>query len=239
MATLNDLANKLDELLNAHQEESQAAERYAIALRQMLTLIQDLSPRHRDRILSVLETTKPEERRTNFDRIAEFIRSQGNQPQTLRSIAKGTEMTNGSITQVLYRTHKDRFICASAPGFQRRKMWSLRGEPTERNGDGTLFDGMSLEGLAAHECCEQILRDHGNSPMNALTLAREALARGYAGKATGDADDILMTTAKSFWARMGRDRRFFRIRSEKFRLRELSDPEPIEDIRDDLTEGDD
>jgi hypothetical protein len=75
-----------------------------------------------------------------------------------------------------------------------------------------------LAKLNAKECCLRILKEHGNNPMNALTLAREALRRGYKGSAKGTDDDILMTTAKSFWARLCRDTRFEEIRPQVFVL---------------------
>ena len=77
-----------------------------------------------------------------------------------------------------------------------------------------------MEGVNAKDCCLRILREKGNRPMNALTLAREALGRGYKGGASGSPDDVLMTTAKSFWARLCRDSRFEEIRPQVFILSE-------------------
>lgn len=75
--------------------------------------------------------------------------------------------------------------------------------------------------LDAKAAAVQLLSERGNTPTNALTLAREALARGYRGHAKGTEDDVLMTTAKSFWARLCRDkRRFVEVKPLVFVLKE-------------------
>lgn len=63
-------------------------------------------------------------------------------------------------------------------------------------------------GLTAHQCCEEILGEHGK-PMHALAIAREAIRRGYVGKANGSAESIEATTYKSFWALMSRNPEVF------------------------------
>jgi hypothetical protein len=164
---------------------------------------------------------------TQFERIEAFLRSKGNKPQTSSAIMAATGISRGSLSQILYRTHKDRFVYHSITGYSRKKLWSLKGEvgnlpePEQHSSE-------SLQGKTAIECCEQIIRGHGNLPMNALTIAREAIRRGYRGKVEGGPDDVLMTTAKSFWARMGRDPRFFRVKSEVFRLRVAGDADSPE-----------
>jgi hypothetical protein len=56
--------------------------------------------------------------------------------------------------------------------------------------------------------------------MSALTLARESLARGYAGESHGSPDEKLLRTAKSFWAALGRDGRFEEVRPLVFALQD-------------------
>jgi hypothetical protein len=166
------------------------------------------------------------EPRTQFERIVTFFRTMGGMPQTTKAIMNATGISRSSLSQLLYRTHRDFFVPTASPGYSRKKLWTLSEEAAAQSrvawAQPNLFGivGGDLAGFNAKDCCQKILEEHDNLPMNALTLAREALARGYTGAAEGTPDDVLMTTAKSFWARLCRDEKFVEIRPQVFVLRE-------------------
>ena len=125
-----------------------------------------------------------------------------------------------SLSQVLYKTHRTHFVRSSQPGFE-KKLWSLSevGLQVAGHARSTLFgiEG-DLTGIDAAECCFRILKDHANEPTGVLTLTREALKRGYMARTTGHEDAVLFSTAKSFWARLGRDERFVKVAPFVYRL---------------------
>lgn len=168
--------------------------------------------------------------KSQFLRIAEYLLSVDNRPRSTRAILRNTGVTRSSLSQILHRTHKESFVSTPIPGYTRKKKWSLtiraakdaKAQLDARN-QRTLFDTGDLAGVKAVDCCAKILRDHGNDPMNALTMAREAIARGYRGKSQGSEDEVLLTTAKSFWAALGRDSRFEEVRPLVFALKDESE----------------
>lgn len=164
-----------------------------------------------------------DESKGTFERVAEFLRSRNNEPQTAAAIMAGTGIPRGTLSQLLYRSHRDRFVSGTAAGYSRKKVWMLsevagagaEGAETERAPatHETLFgvEG-DLSDLDAAECCYRILRDHRNKPLSVLTMTREALQRGYRARTKGTEDEVLFSTAKSFWARIGRDQRFRKVK---------------------------
>jgi hypothetical protein len=79
--------------------------------------------------------------------------------------------------------------------------------------------GGDLAGKSAHACCVILLREAGR-PLNALTLAKMALGRGYSGRSKGTDDAVVLSTAKSFWARMSRSDLFEQTDPQTFRLKD-------------------
>jgi hypothetical protein len=174
------------------------------------------------------------EPKSQFITVAEFLLAGGNRPKSARVIVKATGISRSSLSQIIHRTHRSSFVSFSIPGYSRKKLWALSDEAAiaaaeqlrepEISLQADLFGHRSdLAGLKAVDCCAAILRDHGNEPMNALSMAREALARGYRGRSRGSEDEVLLTTAKSFWAALGRDRRFVEVRALVFALRSDED----------------
>lgn len=80
------------------------------------------------------------------------------------------------------------------------KTYRLRPHARESSDDSSEDD---LAGKTALECCQTILKER-DEPMHALAIAREALRRGYIGRATGTQEKVEATTYKSFWAEMSR-----------------------------------
>jgi hypothetical protein len=168
------------------------------------------------------------ERKTHFERVVDFLTSEGNRPQSTKAIMAATGIPRGALSQIIYRSHKDAFV--SIRSLSKRKFWTLS-EAAVQEAAGqlrpTLFGREGdLAELKASDCCYRILKERGGEAMNVLTMAREALRRGYRGGASGTDDDVLMTTAKSFWARLGRDDRFREIRPQVFALTEVADRPP-------------
>jgi hypothetical protein len=167
-----------------------------------------------------------DEPKSQFLRIAEALISKGNRPITARAIMRSAGVSRSSLSQILHRTHREAFESFPMPGYSRKKVWKLSeagiaavgqlGQLEERTLFGTEGE---FRRVKAVDCCAQILRDHGNEPMVALTMAREALNRGYRGRASGSPDEVLLTTAKSFWASLTRDKRFEEVRPLVFVLR--------------------
>ncbi len=74
--------------------------------------------------------TRPEggdvQQGTHFDRIANFLASRQNKGQPIGIIEKATGISRASISAVLYRTHRERFIAFDSPLDSRVKLWKLR-----------------------------------------------------------------------------------------------------------------
>src|SRR5262249_24212315 len=132
--------------------------------------------------------------KSQFLQVAEFLLADGNRPRSASAILKGTGLSRTSLSQLFHVTHKDSFISNAIPGYARKKKWSLSEQAatdakrqldewhTKKNLFGVEGD---LAGLTGKECCVRILKDHGNEAMGPLALAREAIARGYRGTASG------------------------------------------------------
>lgn len=160
-------------------------------------------------------TSSIPEDKTHYQMIVDFFVQNKNTPSSMNAIAKATGIQIAALGQVMYRTHAANFKRAKPVIGTGRLQWSMKDE-VYHNLDGS--EKKDMVGKTAKDCCVLILRENDNRPMNALTLAREALRRGYSGGAEGSEDDILMTTAKSFWARLGRDQRFAEVRPQVFML---------------------
>lgn len=164
--------------------------------------------------------------KSHYLRVAEFLLWKRNRPRSAQAILKRTGISRSSLSQILHRTHKESFIATPIPGYSRKKLWSLTEQAAKEatrvlmTRQPTLFGGEGeFSNVKAVDCCARILTEHGNEPMNALTMAREALLRGYHGKAKGSEDEVLLTTAKSFWAALTRDDRFDEVRPLVFVLK--------------------
>ena len=100
-------------------------------LRELKSALDGLPP---DLLSSLLEETEESESisdealGTHFERIVDFLRDQGNMPQTIAAIESATGIPRASISAVLYRTHPHRF--QSLPRLEhgkliRAKVWRL------------------------------------------------------------------------------------------------------------------
>ena len=174
---------------------------------------------------------KEEEPKSQFMKIANALLQKGNNPQSARWIMNATGISRSALSQVIHRTHKQAFISVNIPGYSKMKLWALTKEAADEltqqlrhNRQQTLFGdddpGREFAGRKATDCCAIILEESENTPMSALTLARESLSRGYVGEPHGTEDEKLLRTAKSFWAAMGRDERFAEVRPLVFALKE-------------------
>lgn len=94
------------------------------------------------------------------------------------------------------------------------KAYRLVSEESEEEDDDQAQD---LAGKTAVECCHIILEER-RRPMHAMTIAKEALRRGYVGKASGSAESVESTTFTSFWAVMSRDDRFVQTGNREYTL---------------------
>jgi len=61
-----------------------------------------------------------------------------------------------------------------------------------------------LVGKTALECARTILGEHKNEPMHFAEIAKEAMRRGYKGRASGSPEKVESRTIQSFWAAMSR-----------------------------------
>jgi hypothetical protein len=164
--------------------------------------------------------------KSHFRLVVEVLMERGNKPLPASTIVRRAGISRGALSQVLHRTHKDSFISIPIPGYSRKRLWKLTNEAEAAAQLGsleqrTLFEGEGeFAGVKAVDCCFRILADRGNEPANALALAREAIQRGYRGRARGLAEEVQLTTAKSFWAALTRDDRFVEVRPLVFKLRQ-------------------
>jgi hypothetical protein len=60
-----------------------------------------------------------------FDRIAQYLESKGNKPESIVDIAKGTGIKKASVIQVCYRTHTALFDPIGVPGHKTKRLWKL------------------------------------------------------------------------------------------------------------------
>ncbi len=174
-----------------------------------------------------------DERKSHFLRIAEVILAKGNAPMATSAIIRASGVSRNSLSQILHRTHKDSFVSYLQPGYTRKKLWRLTEEAAQEaarqlHGEqATLFGPEGdLSGSSAVQCCLRILRDRGNEPTSVLTLAHDALSRGYRARSQGTEDEVALTTATSFWAALGRDERFREVRPKVFALRTEDEGSP-------------
>jgi hypothetical protein len=161
---------------------------------------------------------------TAFEQIKQYLESTGNMAASTTVIRKQTGLSRGALSNVIYGTHADQFVSAPSPSNPKKKLWKLK---------PAVARPQDMRGLKAHQCARKILMENGNKPMHALTIAREALRRGYAGRATSTGDELLWLTAKSFWARLARTNRddFEQTpRHMYFRVRGVDDPARKHDL---------
>ena len=79
--------------------------------------------------------------------------------------------------------------------------------------------GTDLVGKPALECATIILIEHKNEPTHFVTIAKEAIKRGYKGRRPGSPDEVESRIAKSFWAAMSRSDDFESVGKGCYRLR--------------------
>ncbi|HJT76222.1 MAG TPA: hypothetical protein VJ739_03390 [Gemmataceae bacterium] len=214
------LLARLDELIVREEGRRKEIEDTLDILRQVRQALQQVP---------ATSSAGDEDGKSGFMKVVEFLRLRGNQPQSARAIMEETGIPRGTLAKILYRSHAGHFVSTVPEGYSRKKLWALR-EPLPASGREeaaestprvveTLFGAVGdMVGVSAGACCIRILREGGNKPLNVLTMAREALRRGYSGGARGTPDDVLMTTAKSFWAKLSRDDRFVAEGPAVFRL---------------------
>ena len=166
-----------------------------------------------------------QEEDTNFARVKRYLQSVHNAPSTTSQIRKATGIPRGALSNLLYTTHKKYFEWAESPTHRRQKLWSLKVPRINESAAG-VAGVKDLAGLSAHECCRRILLEHGNHAMHALSLAKEAIRRGYFGRGRYSGDELEWVTAKSFWARLSRTNKndFEQPKHMYFRLRDPSTP---------------
>jgi len=157
-------------------------------------------------------SSQTEDGRSVFEKVRQYFESFGNKPSTTTEIRKGAGVNRGALSNLIYTTHTRYFASYDQPGTTRR-LWALRTAVAESE---------EFAKLPAHECCRRLLMDRGNVPAHVLTLAKEAVRRGYRGKGKNEGDALVWVTAKSFWARMsagpfGRD--FEQTEPNVFRLK--------------------
>jgi hypothetical protein len=170
---------------------------------------------------------KQQESKTDYEKVVEFFREHKNKAASAKMVMKATGVSRSSLAQIFYRTHKDSFVSGPVPGYTKKKWWALKKVALEAGVDEkhdrlpTLFgDEGDFAQLDAAECCFRILKEHRNVPMSVLTMTREALRRGYRARTRGHEDAILFATTKSFWARIGRDQRFKKVRPFVYALKD-------------------
>jgi hypothetical protein len=230
------ILDKIQELLEAKKSQDEAVKQIQRVLTKLVKKLNQLS-----RSATVqIDLEQP----GYFERIVDFLMSKDNEPQSAAAIMRATRIRRGSLSQIFYRSHKNSFISFKVPGYSRKKLWALSeetalawsGSPKRssqeaakrssqeaahaRSGDTDLFGQVigDLTGVDAAECCFRILRDHKNKPMSVITMTREALERGYRARTKGHPDEVLFNTTKSFWARLGRDQRFRKVRAFVYEL---------------------
>lgn len=75
-----------------------------------------------------------------------------------------------------------------------------------------------MAGKTALECCRMILEERDNRSIHFDAAAREALKRGYEGRAVGSREQIESITGTSFWAALSRSDDFECVGNRLYRL---------------------
>jgi hypothetical protein len=168
------------------------------------------------------QTSAADQGDTNFGKVRRYFESVNNRPSTTTQIRQGAGISRGALSNLLYSTHGRFFVAVPSPSHQRKKLWSLTALAV--GGQAAVETAKDLAGLSAHECCRRILLEHNNQPMHALTLAKEAIRRGYFGRGQYTGDAMEWVTAKSFWARLSRTNKsdFEQVEHMVFRVRHPS-----------------
>jgi hypothetical protein len=177
--------------------------------------------------------------KTQFQKVANFILSNGNQPQTAAAIRAATGVSRSALSLLMYRSHKDDFESVPVPGYERLKAWRVKTDPDrpiERRADriahAILSDEIPAEGdfsgLTQVECAQRILKEQDNKKLHVATIAKEALRRGYVPRAKGEYDRVEYRLTQSLLADLGRRKEIFEdMGGGYFRL--LNPDEVIED----------
>lgn len=209
-------------LVEELRREREAIDEVIAAYETFCDKLSRLSPEVVRRVTRMIEESQTENAKQNFERVADFLRLCGNQPQSARAIQRETMISRGALAFVLYTSHRDKFQKHEVPGHSRKKLWSLKenaeepepilpGPPPRR---AVVLDGQyrmqfqeSLAGRTSFECAKQILADNNNRRMHFGEIAREAILRGYVGKPSDEPlekDAMQHRVAQSFWAMMHR-----------------------------------
>jgi len=178
--------------------------------------------------LGIREATAPappggSQEDTGFGRVQKFFENVGNRPATTGEILESTKISRSALSNLIYVTHKARFVSFRSDGHQRKRLWRLRTGRQEPSGEEAP-PVKDMARLAAHECCRRILKENGNKPMHVLTLAKVAISRGYRGRGKYSGDSLEWVAAKSFWARLSRTRHhdFEQVEPNIFKLKEVA-----------------
>lgn len=172
-------------------------------------------------VRQALATRVDDSNETAYERVRKYLKTLGNHPTTTTQILNATGISRSALSNLLYVTHKERFDSVRTDGNQRKRLWNLRSVPQAGRAK-SVQPGRDMQNMAAHDCCRRILEEHGNEPMHILTLAKEAISRGYSGRGKYAGDAMEWVTAKSFWARLSRTNKhdFEQVETNVFKLKE-------------------
>lgn len=62
---------------------------------------------------------------TDYEKVVLLFKQNNNTPLPTSKIVKLCNITRSSLSQILYRTHKNKFVSQSKEGCTRRKLWRL------------------------------------------------------------------------------------------------------------------
>jgi hypothetical protein len=66
---------------------------------------------------------------THYDRIVKYLRSDANKPKSSAEIRQATGLQRGTISLILYKSHKDSFTQTAHPTKFNRVLWNLKDAP--------------------------------------------------------------------------------------------------------------
>lgn len=70
------------------------------------------------------DRSESESAESHFARIVDFLRWRV-KPQSAKTIGKALGIQRGSLSEILYRSHRDSFVSSVAPGYARNRLWAL------------------------------------------------------------------------------------------------------------------
>jgi hypothetical protein len=59
------------------------------------------------------------------EKVAAFFLANGNTPAPVKTIMREVGVSRSALTQILYKENRDKFVCTTANGYAKKRLWCL------------------------------------------------------------------------------------------------------------------